>query len=244
MTFLTAHQSRASIGLLHASGYIRGWSGNSTSDMLEVSTIADTSKQFITGMTESGVSFDMILDVVASTNSQFNVLTTWKSASATPLDIAPAGYATGNVVFMMNALETNVTTSAEKSGTVDASVAAIGNGADDWGISVEDYTGITITTNGTARDSGVVGGSANGGVAHLHVTSITNTSDIITIEHSTTGVGAWSTLVTFATATTAAGPTSERVVIAPGTTVSRYLRVVDTVTGAGTTTRQVSFARR
>ena len=34
------------------------------------------------------------------------------------------------------------------------------------------------------------------------------------------------------------------VTVADGTTVRRYLRVVDTVTGAGTTTRQVSFARR
>lgn len=244
MAVITAQQSRASIGLLHASGVIRTWSASSATDMLEVSTLLDTSKQFITGQTSSQLNFGMILDVINATNSQFNVLTTWKGSTDSPVDIAPAGYATGNTVWMVNALETQVTTSAAEAGTVDAAVTAIGDGMDDWGISIEDYTGITITGNGTARDSGIVGGTANGGVAHLHVTAISNTSDTVTIEHSVDGSTSWATLVTFTAATTAAGPTSQRVVVAAGTTVRKFLRVVDTVVGAGTTTRQVSFARR
>jgi len=32
--------------------------------------------------------------------------------------------------------------------------------------------------------------------------------------------------------------------VAPGTAVRQFLRVVDTVTGVGSCTRQVSFARR
>lgn len=244
MPVASGHQSRASIGLLHASGYIRKWSQSSVTDMLDTTTILDVPKQFIPGQTSSQLSMDMILDVVAGTNSQFDVLKTWKAATATPVDIAPAGYATGSVVWMVNALETQVATAAAVGTTVDCSVAAITDGADDYGISIEDYTAITITGNGTARDSGIAGGTANGGVAHLHVTGITNTSDTVTIEHSVDGSTSWATLVTFTAATTAAGPTSQRVVVAAGTTVRKFLRVVDTVVGAGTTTRQVSFARR
>jgi hypothetical protein len=40
------------------------------------------------------------------------------------------------------------------------------------------------------------------------------------------------------------GTGSERLVIAPGTTVNRYLRIRDDVTGTGSCTRFVSFARR
>ena len=59
--------------------------------------------------------------------------------------------------------------------------------------------------------------------------------------HSVDGVSAWATLVTFATVTAV---TAERVVVAPGTTVRRYLRVVDDVTGAGSISRGITFARR
>ena len=103
-------------------------------------------------------------------------------------------------------------------------------------------SGITIDTTGTARDSTIVGGTANGGVAHLHVSAFSGlTSDVITIEHSVNGSTSWATLVTFATIT---GVTSERVVVAPGTSVRQYLRVVDDVTGTGSITRFVAFSRR
>jgi hypothetical protein len=76
----------------------------------------------------------------------------------------------------------------------------------------------------------------------MHVTAFSGlTNNIVTIEHSVDGATSWNTLVTFATYT---GITSERVVVAAGTTVRRYLRVVDNVTGAGSTTRAVAFARR
>ena len=110
------------------------------------------------------------------------------------------------------------------------------------GIVVENLTSVSVTGNGTARDSGIAGGTTNGGVAHLHITAWSGvTSSIVTIEHSVDGATAWATLVTFASATAI---TSERVVVAPGTTVRRHLRVVDTLTGTPVYTRGVFFARR
>ena len=98
---------------------------------------------------------------------------------------------------------------------------------------------ITVDTTGTAQNNGA--GTTNGGIAHLHVSAYSGlTSDVITIEHSVNGSTSWATLVTFATVTAV---TSEQVVVAPGTTVRQYLRVVDDVTGTGSVTRAVAFAR-
>lgn len=240
MALKNAQQSRASVGLLNASGYIRNLAHTATTEPLEVTTIADTAKVFIVGQQGSEGTFDMVLDTLPATNSQFAVLNTWKSTQPQVLDIAPEGYATSNPVIMINAIDTQVTTQAQVSATVDASVSFLAASETDVGVSVEDYTSIVGTGNGTARDG--LAATTNGGVAHLHVTAFAGiTSDTITIEHSVDGSTAWATLVTFAAAT---GLTSERVVVAAGTTVRRYLRVVDTFVGVGSITRQVSFARR
>jgi hypothetical protein len=141
---------------------------------------------------------------------------------------------------MGDSLETTASTSAAVADKAVASVSAVGTLDFDVGVSLDDFTAITIDGNGTARDGGAA--TANGGVAHLHVTAFSGlTNNIVTIEHSVDGSTSWATLVTFATYT---GLTSERVVVAAGTTVRRYLRVVDNVTGTGSTTRAVCFARR
>ena len=69
------------------------------------------------------------------------------------------------------------------------------------------------------------------------------TSNVVTIEGSADGTTGWATISggTFATIT---GVGYERLVIAAGVSVPRYLRVVDNVTGTGSHTRFVSFARR
>jgi hypothetical protein len=96
-----------------------------------------------------------------------------------------------------------------------------------------------VDTNGTSVDNGAA--TANGGAINIHVTAFSGlTSDSIIIEHSTND-SVWNTL---ATSTLVTGLTSERIVVAAGTTVNRYLRVRDDVTGSGSITAQVGFARR
>lgn len=240
MAFQGAQFARASIGLLNASGYTTAFSAVNEQAALPVTVLTSTAAAFIVGQTSGSGSLDMVLDTIGTANLQYSVLTTWKSTQPTPLDIAPEGYATGNPVLMYNALQTQATTSAAVTGVAEAKVTFQGADQVDLGVSVEDYTAVTVTGNGTARDG--LAASSNGGVAHLHVSAFaTITSDVVTIEHSVDGSTSWATLVTFAAVT---GLTSERVVVAAGTTVRRFLRVVDTVTGSGSVTRQVSFARR
>jgi hypothetical protein len=171
----------------------------------------------------------MMLDTAYATTSQFTTLNTWQG---TPQPVT--------VVFDIPAWvrrrgcckATRPRELRQLVGDlVTTSVSIQPDGPVDWGQVVALETAITIDGNGTAVDGAAA--SANGGVAHIHSTAFSGlTNNVVTIEHSVDGVSSWATLVTFATIT-AVG--SERVVVAPGTTVRRYLRVVDNVTGSGST---------
>lgn len=240
MAFKNAQSSRVIVGQVAFSGYTRNVSIDSTTDMLDVTVLSDTAKAFIPGQDTSTMSLSMVLDTDTTDNGQVDRLVDWKAASAVPVTYGPAGLAALSEVFLVNALESSVSASSQASGTVDAELSAQTDGQTDFGYSLEDLSAVTSDTNGTARD--LTASSSAGGVAHLHVTAFSGfTSDAITIEHSVDGSTSWATLVTFTTVT---GLTSERVVVASGTTIRRHLRVVDDVTGTGSITRQVSFARR
>ena len=240
MAFVSAQKSRAAVGLLNLSGYATGYSVPWTTEMLPTTTILDSAKAFIVGQTSSTATVNMILDTSSVANAQFDAIHDLKAAAPSPFALAPQGFATGEQVVMLNAIHTQITTESQVADVAKMDVAIIGDGALDVGVSVEDFTAITATGNGTARD--LTAGTTNGGVAHLHVTAFSGlTNNAVTIEHSVNGSTGWTTLVTFTTYTAV---TSQRVEVAAGTTVNRYLRVVDTVSGTGSTTRAVTFSRR
>lgn len=240
MAFVTAQKSRVIVGQTAVSGYTRQVSLGVTSEMLDVTVLTDTAKQFIVGQDTSTFSLGLILDTDTTTNGLWDRLTSWKSATPVAVTYGPSGLAALSEVFLVGALEAQFGQSSQASGTVDGSIEAQPDGPADAGYSLEDLTAMTTTTNGTARD--LTAASANGGVAHLHVTAFSGlTSNDITIEHSVDGSTSWATLATFTQVT---GVTSQRLVVAAGTTVRRHLRVVDTIVGTGSCTRQVSFARR
>ena len=232
--------SRVAVGLLNASGYARGFSVTSTMEALDVTTLVDRSKAFIVGQNDSTASIDMLLDTVGTANLQYDALQDMKGAGAFPMTLGVEGFTALDPVVMLNGHFTNITHSSTNADAVTASAASQSTGNTDLGVALEDFTAVTADGNGTARD--LTAASSAGGVAHLHVTAFSGlTNNIVTIEHSVDGSTSWSTLVTFATYT---GVTSERVEVAAGTTIRRYLRVVDNVTGTGSTTRAVFFARR
>lgn len=240
MAFVAGMNSRLIIGPLAWSGFMRGATTNDQTAMLDA-TVCDgsNSRSFIPGQSESSMSFDCLLDVSGAAGSQFVNSDTWASTPQ-PLTIAPNLLTAGNPVILVSALEQSATVQSSVADVVALSVATKTDGPIDYGVSLEDFTAITSDTNGTARDNGAA--TANGGIGQIHVSAFSGlTSDVVTIEHSVDGSTSWATLVTFATVS---GTTSERVAVDAGTTVRRYLRVVDDVTGTGSCTRQVSFARR
>lgn len=240
MAFVAGMNSRLLIGPLAWSGFMRGATSADQTEMLDV-TVCDgsNSKSFIPGQSTSTMSFDCLLDGSGAAGSQFINSDTWASAPQ-PVTLAFNTLAAGSPVVIASALESSSTVTSATTDAVALSVSTQTDGPCDYGVSIEDITAITVDTDGTARDNAAA--TANGGIAQLHVTGFAGlTSDVITIEHSVDGSTSWATLVTFATVT---GTTSERVEVAAGVTVRRHLRVVDDVTGSGSCTRQVSFARR
>jgi hypothetical protein len=240
MAFKTAQASRVAVGLLNASGYTKGYSLTAQTAALDTTVLTDTAKTFIVGQDESSGSLDMLFDTVGTAALQFDAFKSQKATGPYPLTLCPDGFGVGQIAVMVNAHLGNFTGASAVSDLVTCSAAFQSTGNFDVGLVVENFTAITADTDGTARDQTTA--TANGGVAHIHVTAFSGlTNNACRIEHSVDGSTSWATLASFTTYT---GLTSQRVEVAAGTTVRRYLRVVDDVTGSGTTTRFVSFARR
>jgi len=238
MPFASAQVSRLYVGLLQFSGYTRSYNLSYQSEMLDVTVLTSTAKEFIPGMEMATFNVDMLLDNAATASSQFGILYTAKSTPQV-VTLAPSGTARGAETWQVQSNELNFNTSAAVADVVGVTAAFQSDGLVDPGVVLDPETAITIDTNGTSVDN--TAATSNGGVAHLHVTAYSGlTSNSIIIEHSTNN-STWTTLATFTLVT---GTGSERLVIAPGTTVNRYLRIRDDVTGTGSCTRFVSFARR
>jgi hypothetical protein len=240
MAMKTAQASRVAVGLLNASGYTKGYSLTAQTAALDTTVLTDTAKTFIVGQDESSGSLDMLFDTVGTAALQFDAFKSQKATGPYPLTLCPDGFGVGQIAVMVNAHLGNFTGASSVSDLVTCSAAFQSTGNFDVGLVVENFTAITADTTGTARDQAA--GTTNGGVAHIHVTAFSGlTNNACSIEHSVDGSTGWATLASFTTYT---GLTSQRVEVAAGTTVRRYLRVVDDVTGTGSTTRFVSFARR
>jgi hypothetical protein len=238
MAFVGSFNSRLYVGTQAWSSYARGYSWSDDTDMLDITTLVDTSKQFMPGLRSATANLDLLLDTVAAATGEFSLMMTWQSTPQV-LTLAPRGTARGVEVYNLLANQSDATITSQNADVVTAAVSIQCDGGIDAGVVLDPETAITTDTNGTSVDNTT--STANGGVAHLHVTAFSGlTSDSVIVEHSTDN-SIWATLGTFTLAT---GLTSERLVIAPGTTVNRYLRVRDDVTGTGSCTRFVTFARR
>lgn len=240
MAVVSAQASRVAVGLLNASGYARGYTLTAQTAALDTTVLTDAAKTFIIGQDESSGQLDMLFDTVGTANLQYSAFTSQKATGPYPLTLCPDGFAAGSLAVMVNAHLGNFTGVAPVADVVTCSAAFQNTGNFDVGVVLESFTAITTDTTGVARD--LTASSSNGGVAHLHVTAFSGlTNNAVRIEQSADGTTGWTTLVTFTTYT---GATSQRVEVAAGSTIQRYLRVVDDVTGTGSTTRFVSFARR
>jgi hypothetical protein len=244
MAFQPGPTARIAIGALRASAYARDGGVQSTTNMINVTTleqvgVAGRPQVFIPGQDTSTFNAAGPLDIDAVDTSMFDALKNWKQTSL-PVTYGPHGFTAGTSVWLVNGVQTSLTTTTSVTGSVDWSCAAQTDGYTDFnGVTLVDWSAATADASSTAIDNGA--STANGGVAHLHVSAFSGlTSDAIILEHSANN-SVWATLGTFTTVT---GVGSERLVIAAGTTVNRYLRISDDVTGTGSITRLVAFARR
>lgn len=118
-----------------------------------------------------------------------------------------------------------------------ANVIYMVTGQVDEGVIVQDAVAKTADWTGTAVDNGA--SSATGGVGYLSTSAFSGlTGAVITIQDSPDN-SVWTDLIVFANVT--AAPNAQRLEVAG--TVDRYLRVSGDVTGTGSITPFVGFAR-
>lgn len=239
MAFVNAQQTRVLYGSQAISSLIKDVKTTASRAMLEVSTLADTSKAYIAGLSEWQLSFDGYFDNVTTAGSPFDQLTSPLAAATTvATSVAPNGFAAGNPVWLVPAKTITYEVKAQVEGVTEFSAAFGAGSAPQIGISLADVATLAATTTGSSQDNTT--SSLAGAVAQLHVTAVSGTTPTldVTIEHSSNG-SSWSTVGTF-TQVTAIGSQ----VLSIAGTVNRYTRAKFTI--AGTTpsfTCQVSIAR-
>jgi hypothetical protein len=162
------------------------------------------------------------------------------AASAGLLSLFPEGTTIALPVTMLGVRAASYKASEPVDAVVTCTAEFDGDGPMNFGVSLHS---IAAAESGTGDSTGVDYGAAttNGGVAHIHVKSITSTpTATVKVQHSSDDV-TYADLVTFSSIT---GVTSERVEVAAGTTVNRYTRETRSALSGGTITYAVAFARR
>lgn len=228
--------SRVLVNSSHLSGDINGWRFEHRRNYGEVTNLLSDGEEFIPGQLAGAVQLQgnfnsgagnitAVLDTAAA--AEGGLLTT----------ILPEGLTVGTFAFIA---EGNVSAREVPAAVKDAvkmTIDGTPNDGVDWGVLLHGLTAETADGNGTGVDN--TAASSNGGVASLHATAYTGlTSIVVKIQHSTDN-SSWSDLITFATVT---ATTWERKTVTG--TANRYVRAWWDVTGSGSCTFAVAFARR
>jgi hypothetical protein len=239
MPFLSGQKARVLVGDFSFSPVTAQVSADWPTDMLDHTTIADSAKVFIPGQDTSTSSLSGWLDVSGAADAHLDQLNDLKAATAPePYTFAPNGFALGETVWMAGALAAGFSTGSQVADRVTYSLNLQTSGTTELGISLHDLVAVTADGDGASYD-GTVASSASGAVAHLHVTAFSGFSAASIVVADSANDSTFATIGTFASV---AGITQERLVIAG--TVRRYLRYSIDVTGSGSITFAVTFARR
>lgn len=236
--FVHSSKTRAILDTFALAAYVREGGEEYTGDVEDVTVWADTARGYHPGSSDGSVSLNGLFDsTTGAVHDAFKPLAGLQSP--VPYLFAPEGLAVGSVVWLANLLRMTYGLPASVPGMVQVSMSGQATGGVDHGVSLADLSARTTTADGTAHDSGA--SSADGGVAHLHVTeaSAADTLDV-KVQHSVDAGGPWVDLVTFTQVTAAE---AQRIEVTG--TVNQHLRATWTI--GGTTpefTFAVAFARR
>ena len=221
------------------SNQLKTFSAKNAAPELECTAFQDTARQYISNFREGSLSLEGFFhqDPVAlnGTDDVFQDLK--DDSSPAVVTVSPEGATIGKRTLLCNAVEIKIDVSSPADNYISA--MADFRGEVDQGVVLSAaLAAVTTTGNGTAHDNAV--SSANGGVAHLHITAASGTTPTNTtkIQHSTDS-STWVDLLTF-TAKTGVG--SERKTVTG--TVNRYVREVHTLGGSSPSfTQLIAFAR-
>jgi hypothetical protein len=144
------------------------------------------------------------------------------------------GQAIGNPALCQNSRQLNYDFTRGTDGSLTEKVECDADSyGQEWGVQL---------TAGPRTDTGATNGAnyaqagatAFGAQAYLEAVALTGTDVTVTIQHSTTGSGSWSTLMSFTEIVSANSnlpPSAQRISVSNTTTVDQYLRVITTTSG-------------
>lgn len=230
-------QTRVLVNAAHLSGSITGWRFEHRRNLsADVTVLTSTGDQFMPGQISGGLGISGVWD---STAGDITAVVDTAAATAGGLltTMFPETPAVGSFAFIG---EGNVSGRDYPGAVKDAirvALEATPNDGVDMARTLHVLGARTTDGNETSVDNAA--SSAGGGVASAHVTAYSGlTSIVLKVQHSTDN-SAWSDLITFATATAV---TWERKTVTG--TVNRYVRALWDVTGTGSATFAMAFARR
>ena len=226
MAFVNSQSTRVLYGANAIASTIKSASPTFNANMIDVTTLADTSKAFVPGIKEWTLNIDGVFDNTTGTGSVLDQMTSPLSATTTvPASVAVAGFTVGNPVWLIPAKEITYEVKAQVENAVEYSLALGAASAPDLGYSLADLAAVSATANGTSVDTGAA--TTVGWVAHLHITAVSGTTPSLTaVVQQSTNNSTWTTLGSF-TAATAIG---SQVITGTGS-AARYLRIQWTVSG-------------
>lgn len=222
------------VGASDLSCYLNSVDWSKSADTHETTTFCQDAKTYIPGLKDGTATLAGLYD--GDLDAVDQVLDAILGGAAQVVTIGVEGMAPGKRCRLLRALESEYSVSSPVGDVVavDASIQA--DGGILAGVSLQAITAVTGTGNGPTVDNGA--SSANGGVAHLHVTDFTGANGVIKVQHSADGT-TWVDLLTF---TTVNGATVERLEVLG--TINRYLRVVRDSGTFTNITHAIAFARR
>lgn len=228
--------SRVLVNEDHVSGHIKGWSVSHQRSYGSVTSILDDGERLIPGLLSGSMSLDGMFD--NSVGSLYEELAANVAGdNAVLITVLPDGFTVGKpAIFAVTDIE-GFEVPAGNADVVSMSVSATADEAVDLGSLLHGL--VAETAGGNAASVDETASTAGGGGAILHVSALTGLTGLtVKVQHSSDN-SVWVDLLTFTAAT---GTTSERKAVAG--TVNRYVRALWTVTGTGSATFVVAFARR
>ncbi|MDG4750624.1 hypothetical protein O7630_06720 [Micromonospora sp. WMMD718] len=236
MTYVAYRNSRLLVNDSHVTGNIKEWSVNLRRSYASVSSILDDGERFIPGLRSGAMSLNGTFDSAAGSLYE-RAAATRTAEDALLVTVMPEGFTAGKLaLFAVTDLD-GLDVQSATDDAVKVSVSAQADDGVDVGRVLHVHQAETANGNTTAVDDAA--STATGGAGALHVTALTGLTGLtVKVQHSTDNT-VWADLITFTAAT---GKTSERKAITGA--VNRYVRALWTVTGTGSATFAVAFARR
>lgn len=237
MTFGHGSSSRLLLNDVNPSGQIQSWTCEAGREFADVTTILDGGYRWLPGQVGGKVTVQGLFDSAAGTLHQ-EIVPALGTDDGLLWTLFPSGYATIGLPALISVCD--IESYALTSGVSDAVKVEVDTTPDagpDWGVLLHALGAETADVNSVSVDNAAA--STNGAAASLHVTAYTGlTSAVVKVQHSTNN-STWADLITF---TTVIAATAQRSTVTG--TVNRYVRAVVDVTGTGSITYAVAFARR